>query len=168
MLWKNLYSDESADSYLISWFQELPFKENPKCHKTLDKIVGGSTCNWMAAPRCINILTFRLQSNLCLIWNGEPMSMPSSSREPRWLQNLLKYLPKKCSLFQKVQIILILPNFFPCTSLYEILNTRPPDFHLRLFWTIMACRAQVPQHAWTAAGSARALPLTGNGLCQKF
>jgi len=87
--------DESADSYLISWFQELTSKENHKCQETLDKIVGGSTCDWLAAPRCLNTLTFSLQSNLCLIRNGEPTSTLRPSREPRGLQKPSEIIAKK-------------------------------------------------------------------------
>lgn len=141
MLRKNLFFDERADSQLISWFQELAFKENPKCHETLNKAVRGSTCGWMAAPRCINILTFSLQSNLCLMRNGEPTSTQRSSRDPRWLQNLLKYLPKKrkSSVFQKVQVILRRPSL-TLFLVFLSMKLYTQGFHLRLFWSITAYR----------------------------
>lgn len=43
MLQKNLFFDENADSHLISQFQGLTLKENPKCQEAPGKCVGDVT-----------------------------------------------------------------------------------------------------------------------------
>lgn len=111
----------------------------------------------MAAPRCINILTFSLLSNFCLIQKRSPAA---HGAPPGNLESCKpSEIPvKKCSLCQKVHIVfrrVSLTLFLVFSSLK--LKDQRPGFQEKFFWSIRACLG----HSWVLqdAASYRQWPL---------
>lgn len=159
MLQKNLFFDENADSHLICRFQELTFKENPKCHEALDKCVGGIT-GWQ--PRGA-LTSWPSDSRVTSAWSEteaqehvELLQGTSGAANPSEIPaQKMQSLSKSSGSFHKR-----FPHSFSGISLSETLKTRA-QVSRRGF-------SGASGHAWTTAGPARTTPLTGSDLCQTF